>query len=399
MNTFGSDVLQFPLCDPRAVRENRHRFRRDALPLLERVNSFYCPVGRWPSRGYILLPRAEYNRLDKYSTNLRLYIDKLAPLTGLAIVGAHCVTRGLASDANALYLIEVTDARGILWNKWFSAPTDIETIGYNCRSPAYPQAYYVNTLNSGTPWTWDSMVSDLWAQLSILGTYTGLPSVPLGAPEDLWCSGVAAWPLLCNTLAKLGLVITADHIAGYAIVTAGAADSLFSALQTIYIPNLEDDLEWLDVGAARVPKTVTVFFKRRNDIYGTEETVRRDALQWATTPYYSYTGDAPVEFVNAVGKHFIWDDFTVRYDMDNIPDTNDTITADAIAKERIIQYFGRITGAMTQVYAGALPFVTGSLVDGILWSQDFSNQKRQGWKTTLVRGSSPPFACIWEDLV
>jgi len=195
------------------------------------------------------------------------------------------------------------------------------------------------------------------------------------------------------------LVITADHIAGYAIVTAGAADSLFSALQTIYIPNLEDDLEWLDVGAARVPKTVTVFFKRRNDIYGTEETVRRDALQWATTPYYSYTGDAPVEFVNAVGKHFIWDDFTVRYDMDNIPDTNDTITADAIAKERIIQYFGRITGAMTQVYAGALPFVTGSLVDGILWSQDFSNQKRQGWKTTLVRGSSPPFACIWEDLV
>lgn len=52
---------------------------------------------------------------------------------------------------------------------------------------------------------------------------------------------------------------------------------------------------------------------------------------------------------------------------------------------------------MSQVYTGALPFVTGSQVDGVRYYQDYNDQDRQGWKTELVRGPYPPWAEVWDD--
>ncbi len=199
MNTFGSTKQQFALCDPREIRANRQRFRRDAVRLLARANSFYCPSGRWPSRGWVLLPRYEYNQLVNYSTSLQLTVDRLPPLTNLSMVHAQCVTRGLASDPNALYLIEVTDDRGVLWNSWFQCPTVSQ---YNVRAPAYPGNFYSGSTNSGIAWTWNTMVQDLWNQLNavggggiVLGNYPGLPINPTGQSvtciKPRWNSGSA----------------------------------------------------------------------------------------------------------------------------------------------------------------------------------------------------------------
>ena len=100
-----------------------------------------------------------------------------------------------------------------------------------------------------------------------------------------------------------------------------------------------------------------------------------------------------------MGSHYIWSDFTVRYD-----DSGDAVdaavtAAQTVAKELATQYFDRIynrtSGFMSQVYAGALPFVTGSQVDGVAWVQDYSDQLRQGWKTKIVRGQDPPFPEIY----
>ncbi len=187
----------------------------------------------------------------------------------------------------------------------------------------------------------------------------------------------------------------------FTIVVAGAVDTAFSALQTKYAANLEDDLEWQDFGAARVPKTVTVLFRRRNGYYGTEETVRSDALQWSMSTVYQVPITAPAVFSNAVGSHYLWSDFTVRYDMNGTPNSADVATANTVAQERVTQYFAKIyrqtSGYMTQVYAGALPFKTGSQVDGVCWVQDYSDQARQGWKTTVVRGASPPWPDLWDN--
>ncbi len=401
-NTFGG----FPLYDPREVRTNRARFRRDMLGPLERANSIYCPSGRWASRGWLLMARSDYDRLNRYSTDLQLVIgqDRLPPIQNLSIVQAQCATRGLQSDPNALYLVEVTDDRGILLNQWFQFPL---TSFYNVRSPAYGQAFYPATTSGGTPWTWSGILQDVWNQMvaavsGALGMWTGLPFAPLGVPEGFWFPGVGAWSAFNDVLEFLGMTLVCDLTQPanpFTIVTAGAPDPLFAAAQARYLSNLEDDLEWIDQGAGRVPAYVMVLFRRRNQSYGTEETVRPDyPYQWALQPFYPVRVNAPPAFAGAVGAHYLWSDFTVEYDENSVPLPGDVVAANSIATERVAQYYNKIfrSGYMTRTYAGALPFVTGSQCDGVRWYQDYSSQERQGWKTELVRGAYPPWPELWD---
>jgi hypothetical protein len=420
MNTFSQPYVvgvqaafTCPLVDSRIISENRERFRRDKIPMLERANSIYIPNGRFQSRGWILLRRSDYQRINKYSDALQLSVgdptnkNNIGTLYNLSIVQAQCVTRGLSSDANAVYLVELTDDRGVLYNKWFQAPL---TKAYNIRSPAYPQQFHSPSTNSGTPWTWAGMLQDMWSQINtfdggnILGAWPGLPSTPTGTPEGWWFLGVPAWYAINDVIEYLGMSVACDltKTNPFTIVNLGDTDTTFTGLQSKFVGNLEDDLEWIDTGAGRVPLNVNVLFKRRNQNYGTEETIRNDSLQWQMTPYYPVVVPAPSTFSKAVGSHFIWCDFTVEYDIDNNPIAGDVTTANAIAAERTTQYFQKIyrqtSGFMTQVYAGALPFTTGSLVDGVRYYQDYSSQKRQGWKTEIVRGLYPPWADVWETV-
>ena len=389
------------------------RFRRDALESLERANSFYCLTGRWSCRGWVLLPRVDYDKLNKYSTALQLNIgdtraaDNVKALKNVSVVQARCVTRGLASDEGAVYLIEITDGRGVLHNEWFQFPT---TSSYNIRAPAYPQTFHPGSMNGGTTWTWTTMIQDLWTQMAaFLGTFPGLPNTPNSTPEGFWFPGVPAWTALCDVLDHVGMTVACDMTkegtGRYTIVASGAADSTFVALHTKYVNQgrLEDDLEWIDVGAARVPKTVKVLFRRRNSVYGTEETVtyRSDVMakQWNMAPFYTVSVAAPATFASAVGTHLIWSDFTVRYSDSSDPLDADITTATAIAGELVRQYFDRIysrtDGFMSRTYAGALPFVTGSQVDGVCYYQDYRGGDRQGWRTHVVRGMCPPWPEIY----
>lgn len=384
MNTFGSSSLQFPLCDPRSVITNRARFQRDEVPLLHKVNTFYCPTGFEAAKGWILLPRKEFILLDRFSTALQLHISDTIVLKNLSIVQAQCVTRGLVADVNALYLVEITDGRGILYNRWFQFPINAQ---YNVRSPAYPQLYYSSSINSGTAWTWSAMLEDIWTRMSVfLGTYPGLPSTPSGTPENWYFTGVSAWQALCDILSHLGMAVACDltQNAPYTIIEVGADDAAFDALLTKYANRLEDDLEWLDTGSGRAPKTIVVYFRYRDEQYGQEETVRRDSPQWVSNSLYSVSVAAPAAFTSAVGTHFLHDDFTVRRNIDGTALTADINTANTIATERASQYFQADTNAgyMYRVYTGALPFTAGSLVDCVQWSQN-----RRGWRTTISRGT------------
>jgi hypothetical protein len=425
MNTFGpSPSQQYPLYDVREERSNRERFRREYIVPLERANSFYCPVGRWPSRGWILMSRGDYNKFSSpYLDSFQLNIHKTSSpnnvqtLMNLSIVQAQCVTRGLSTDSNALYLVELTDDRGILYNKWFQCPT---TSMYNIRSPAYPDTFHPQSMN-GTPspgagcttWTWTTMLQNLWEQMNtidggnVLGPYPGLPIVPTGTPEGFWFSGVPAWYALNDILEHIGLTVACDLTKTYpfTIVQPGAIDSSLTNLQNKFITNLEDDLEWLDVGAARAPSTVVVLFRRRNRTYGTEETVTFGddgiAKQWDMSSIYSVTGNAPTFFAGAVGSHYIWSDFTVRFDQNGIIMPEDAAMASQIAQERITQYFAKIyrqtAGFMTQTYAGPLPFSTGPQVDGVCWYQDYrSRDEYAGWRTQIIRGPYPPWSGLWD---
>lgn len=410
-----------PLFDPRHERDLRERFGRPAVPELRLANSLYVSGGRWPARAWVLVRRGDYNLFNLYATNFQLVINDLRqaqqPLTfkNLAIVQARCVSRGVAADPDAVYLVELTDRRGVIDSPWFSAPTESF---YNVLAPAYSAAtsthdrYYQGSLNSGTPWDWNGMVGDLWGQLSLyLGPYPGLPVTPEGTPEGFTFIGVSCWEALNKVLCLLGLSVAVDltNANPYTIVQGGAADANFAALTTLYAGLLEDDMEWVDGGSGRVPGSVVVYGHRRNEQYGTEETVRRDLLQWSQAPFYSVTVPAPAAFSAAAGQHHLWVEMTVRFDADGNPNAADATAFAAVAAERVTQYYQEVfrgtQGYMRRTYAGALPFATGSLVDGVCWHMDFTPQRPRspgepplgvGWRTELVRmtGNAP----AWEEV-
>jgi hypothetical protein len=402
--------LSFPLYDARLVRRHRERFRRDEIPELSLANGLWISAGRWPARGWVLLKRSDLNRMQPYGTDFWLTLEDMKHTTetarvsssltfkGLSMVQARCVTRGIAADPDAIYLVELTDKRGLLWNQWFEFPTESQ---YNIRAPAYPQQFYQNTLAGGfLPHTWDTMIDDLWTQMaSFLGTYPGVPSGLSDAPEGWSYPGTSAWLALSDLLEFNGCYVAADLTKSppYTIVRGGDADAAFTANQAAFADFLEDDLEWISTGAGRVPGTVIVYFHRRNEFYGTEETIRRDSLQWQTTPLYSVSVASPPQFSSAVGKHYIWSDFTVRFDVDNNPLAADVATANTIAALEVSEYFDRVyhatLGSLWQLYTGVLPFVTGSQVDGVAYRQDFRpHHERQGWLTEVVRrGSGMPW--------
>lgn len=403
LNTFGQGYVagtaaqtKFPLYDVRQVWANRSRFRREMIEDLAKANSFECFAGRVPSTGWILMSRKDFNQLNPYSTTLQLTIGdptssyNVQPLNGLVLVQARCVTRGIANDPAAIYLVELTDRRGVLSNRWFDYPT---LSAYNIRATAYPHGTFIPaSMNGGTTWTWGTMIRNLWEQMPLLGTWPGMPNTPVGTPEGFWMTGVSAWDALTNILDHLGLQVAVNLTnaidSQFTLTVKGANDSTFNSLTTQFIPNLEDDYEWEDFGAGRVPATVRVYFRRRNEYYGSEETVRYDTGQWNMATAYTVT--VSTGFTSAVGVHSLWSDFTVRYDQDSQPVSADTTIAAAIALDRVTNYLSRIAANkhMTRIYAGALPFYTGSDVDSVKWYQDLSLPD-QAWKTRISRAPEP----------
>ena len=398
-NTFGSPTQQFPLIDPRCIREHRERFRRDLFPELNRANSYYSMAGRWPDVGWLLLDRGSYVKLNQYANNLQLNIQDFVnpPITisNISIVQARCVTRGIASDPNSIYLVQITNNEGVIYNPWFQVPTNSQ---YNVRAPAYDGSYYSNTINGGTPWTWDGMVGNLWGQSSLLGTYPHLPITPTGTPENFIFTGSPLWEAINHIMDYLGLTISGNY-PSYVINVAGATDNTYTALTNKYAGNLEDLMDYIDGGSGRVPSQVVVYFHRRNQYYGTEETVRADSYQWQNTPIYSVTVAGPSQFSGAAGTGYLWSDFTVRYDMNGSPLAADVTTAAAIAAERVTQYYNTIfrgtAGFLRQTYSGLCPFITGSQVDGVRWYNTGmlgDIDAWGGWRTEVVRGF------IWEEV-
>lgn len=402
-NSFGNLDRTWPLKDSADLPRLRDWYDLDPIPELRYANSIYVSGGKWPARGWILLSLKDYAELHEelglwandYYLNLEdTYTGAAVTLRWLAIVQARCVSSGMEDDENAVYLIELTDRRGLLWNPWYQTPT---ASYYNVPAPAYPGRYYDGSLKAYAHWSWNTLVGDLWDQMQTqLGTYPGLPLAAPSLPENWNFPGVSAWLALNRVLTFLGCTVTAnllydatgETVTAYQIANYSQTDVLFDALTEANRGLLEDDMQYIDVGAARVPGTVIVHFHRRNQYYGTEETLRLDSWQWQMRGFWTHAVAAPAIYANASGVHFLWSDFEVRYDADGNPLAADVVTATAVAEEQAADYYNSITrgtqGYMRRVYTGLVPFTTGPSVDGVCFRQDSRN--RGGWRTEIVRG-------------
>ena len=143
----------------------------------KRANSYRNPLGPAAGTAWVLMVREDLDQLDKNGKHDLVFIDGKDILTiqELSMVKATGMNLALKDDKNAAYLVGLQDKRRLL------AMSSINS-QYNVRIPA-PSAtsgtglYYTASLDSGSLWTWQTMLTDIWSNLpsGIRGTAPTLP--------------------------------------------------------------------------------------------------------------------------------------------------------------------------------------------------------------------------------
>lgn len=266
---------------------------------------------------------------------------------------------------------------------------------------------YIVSVDSATQVTISPVASAAGAQsLSFysgpLGGYptTGLPVSPDGLPEDWRWPGTSAWQAINQVIYRCGCVVSPDlrKVAGkqFAIAQIGATDQATETLiaQLDASGNKVFDEEWIEGTAAKVPYGVRVFFHRKQDDAGTEETTPLGTA--ATTPDYGTQFITNAAYsVDVVGPdtlttrsgiyHPIWDDLPALYDAAGVLQNGPGLATRAaelsadfyrmlrsVGGSRLRKWYGKIVG-----------FVPGGELKGVAWRQ--WTKADGGWITEVVR--------------
>lgn len=183
--TFGG----YPCISPKSLLDYCRRTGKPTKFWYGLANSYYCPRGVEPGRGYILMRQADKAKLPGGYMALRMF-DGTQSIVAQCSITRYTTLFASLDDANnitddTIYLIEVQDKR---FNyTYFPSKHGTFTKSYNIYLPyarmkdgatdTTDQAYnyYPSTLNSGSLWTWTTIFNDVWPEGSP-------PSIPAEAP-------------------------------------------------------------------------------------------------------------------------------------------------------------------------------------------------------------------------
>ncbi len=290
------------------------------------ANSFTCPVGPEPGRGWIVMERADLEKLtlaDPHELKWRGLIAKDRTVKGertLTLKNLYIVNDPIRIDTTgddapgSLYLVEITDVRFLA--KHFSSIN----AAYNLRKPGPPYGaagededrYYTSTLNAGAFWTWDTLCENIWEDTALedmLGAYPGLPYTPTGTPEDMRFVGVTAWWALHHVLDQIGCTTALDPTqddGAFSIVQLGETQAGLAAKEDKYdeaCPRMHS-FDPQAAKATRIPETIRVHFRYRHE---------NGPDGWTTL---AYTVDKATGVAGVVAGSVlpIWDSMPARYD-------------------------------------------------------------------------------------
>ena len=362
---FDSNV---PVIDPKQLSD-ACRGRRIPVDLwYGKANLFRTQPGRVPGRGQFLLMKSDLDSLTLTTDHTLTFADDGNTLTiqRLTIVGAECVVPGAPNDPSRVYLVDVVDRR------WHLARVPIN-LGYNLTDRTGTGTYLTGTTNSGTAWTWATLVANL---LSTLGISAGsLPFTPHGTPENFEFWGYSAWYALNDILDRIACTIDYDHTTDtFRLVRVGspsAGDS--TALATLQTQPLKWDGAPVDVLRAVQPAGVRVLF--RKDPPPTD----------GSSPFYDITVSLSGSGVVSDTVVTVRDDLTALLPSGTTP-TN-VSTLNARASERASDWQRKLQNRdrrVLQVYRDLQPSsltVLGSLATETTWED-----RSEGLGTELVSG-------------
>jgi len=281
-----------------------------------KANSFTCPRGKEPGEAWLLMVDRDYQDLSVSSLHELLWAEGGQKLTvpSLLIDSSHVLNAGKRSDDKRLRLLKCVDKRRIFQNSSISQQ-------YNVRIPAPSTTsgtglYYTDSLDSASLWTWQTMVTDIWNNMSSTyrGTAPTLADTPDGTPEGFRFVGVSAWDALFVVLGKLQMTVAYDPIAdSFTIVDSGLSQEGLAKAKTDAANTLVYDFDPEVNTPLTEPATIRVFFPRREVAHGIEID-SADSSNWENTPYVSKDTASGISDAAAGTIVAIWDDLQALVD-------------------------------------------------------------------------------------
>ncbi len=296
----------------------------------QKATSVFCPLGPSHTRVYVLLTRQKLDAVEKITGTHKLTWTqfnegepsqptppKILEFSGLYLVASERLTAGDDEDPNALFLVELADARLLCARK-----SDSGSIHANIRSYAQDTDYLTDTEG----YTWESLITELWNACELLGSVPSLPFTPDGLPENTRFIGVNAYEALSAVLDQLDCALCHNPLAGtYSIVQLGAT-------QEISIPGSQ--LKWSGeprtYDKAECAQTVRVYFHTHFQSYGQEADT--GLANWSVDQSYDHI-DVATGIEGAQGIVSFWDDLPRLIGEDNLEANTSAMNTRATARK------------------------------------------------------------------
>ncbi len=240
-----------PLLDPKFLRKVCEDHGIPFENWFGKPNSMRIPLGRGPGRGFVLMRKEDLDAIDQ-TTYHDLQFSGLDAFKKIYVVSAECISPGGPDDVGDVFLVELADRRIALEKIPCSA-------AYNLRA-ADGSAIITATQNSGTDWTWQQILNDLWTLLGAGSTPT-LPFTPDATPENFDYRNSFAWAAITDFLDRLACAVKYNPFTDvFTIVRLGSADATAASAADNYV--LVWDSKPFDTVPAARPEKVRVLFRR-----------------------------------------------------------------------------------------------------------------------------------------
>lgn len=342
------------LSDPATIAEYTEGIADpDNLPLWRRANSYRCPRGSEPGRAWVLLNRKDFRQgiEDKSGFHTLKFRSPFggAEFPGLVIVKATSMA-GLSSDLKSPLLIELADRRLINQRSTIDAR-------YNVRIPAPPNCppaaandYYPQSLDGGSPYTWQTMVDDIVTNVTQWSGDATIPNAPSSTPEGWRFECVNAWDALHAVLDYIGCTTAYDPVAdSISIVRRGDEQAAIVQVEAAAKNRLRHDYApETDLAYGNIPAQVVVCFPKRYECTGVERDTPR-ADNWEMLDHV-HVETANTGITNAVGKCVVNGDLSAMMGCDDA--VTNTAALAARAAEIAADYARNWDTKYGRMYAG-----------------------------------------------
>ena len=256
----------------------------DPNRFLGKANSFILPRGFEAGRGWVLLTGAKASTLNQNiaTHTLRFKGGGDISFKKLSVVGCEALTGTEVYSDTSLYLVELADLRH------FGQYTSINK-AYNLLVPDESDVYDA-TQNSGSDWTYTTMVEDIWTFMP--GAFGALDVSAVdfsGTPRNYVFRGVTAWDALKKVLDDQQHELILDTEGAFSVVPAFTATGDFDTDRDTHKAFILSGSHDLDTPFSRVPATIRVFFPRRDKAWQNNTDLKVVVYKdhWQLNPLYS----------------------------------------------------------------------------------------------------------------